>query len=106
MIKKLFDLIRLKIDNGDGSIKVPKLLFKLISFIFKLFKIEHRIISEIPITVYSPQNNSSSLPAIIYYHGGGFVFGIIENYHSFIYMLAKELNVVLIYIKYVAWICI
>jgi len=46
---------------------------------------------EIPIRVYSPvAAGSEPMPALIYYHGGGFVIGSIESHDGLCRMLANE----------------
>ena len=37
----------------------------------------------IPIRIYSPEHQICNLPVLVYYHGGGYVFGKTGNYKIF-----------------------
>ncbi|WP_337860563.1 alpha/beta hydrolase [Ferroplasma sp.] len=45
-------------------------------------------------------SNSNSKSALIYYHGGGFIFGNIETYDNFCRFIAKESGIKIISIEY------
>ena len=58
--------------------------------------VAYKVISNVPVRVYSPKsaNAKSSLPIMIYYHGGGFIFGSTDGYHTFLVEFVKRLNIV------------
>ena len=48
--------------------------------------------AEIKVREYSPESIRSIYPAVVYFHGGGWVFGSIETHEAFTGFLAKELK--------------
>ena len=54
---------------------------------------------EIPVRVYSPQPGQA-LPALVYYHGGGWVFGDLDSHDPLCRALANRANVVVISVHY------
>ena len=48
--------------------------------------------AEIKVREYSPESIGSIYPAVVYFHGGGWVFGSIETHEAFTGFLAKELK--------------
>ena len=48
--------------------------------------------AEIKVREYSPESIGSIYPAVVYFHGGGWVFGSIESHEAFTGFLAKELK--------------
>ena len=48
--------------------------------------------AEIKVREYSPELIGSIYPALVYFHGGGWVFGSIETHEAFTGFLAKELK--------------
>ena len=48
--------------------------------------------AEIKVREYSPELIGSIYPAVVYFHGGGWVFGSIETHEAFTGFLAKELK--------------
>lgn len=53
---------------------------------------------EIPVRIYRPR--SGRLPAVIFYHGGGFVVGCPHTYEGFCSHMAKETDAVVISVDY------
>lgn len=65
--------------------------------------VEFQVIeNEVPVRIYSPKSASAStkLPLIIYYHGGGYVFGNPEAYELFLFEFVKKLNVKIVSVEY------
>ncbi len=50
--------------------------------------------------IYPPLSDSSSLPVIVYYHGGGFVLGDVDIFDQLTRALAKKTNAVVVSIDY------
>ena len=48
--------------------------------------------AEIKVREYSPESIGSIYPAVVYFHGGGWVFGSIATHEAFTGFLAKELK--------------
>ena len=48
--------------------------------------------AEIKVREYSPDSIGNIYPAVVYFHGGGWVFGSIETHEAFTGFLAKELK--------------
>jgi acetyl esterase len=70
-------------------------------------EIENRTISggpnakEISITIVRPQSNSNeTLPAVMYFHGGGWVLGGFDTHERLVRELANKANVVVIFVNY------
>lgn len=56
---------------------------------------------ELPARVYRPNSNQSSAqPALIYFHGGGFVLGDIESYDKMLAQLSSQSQLVVISVEY------
>lgn len=71
----------------------------------KLANTENRKIKgyqdEINIRIYTPANNSEAgMPAIVYYHGGGWVIGNIETHNALCHTLANEAECVVVSVDY------
>jgi acetyl esterase len=50
--------------------------------------------------IYRPLRDSTSLPVIVYYHGGGFVLGDVDIFDQLTRALAKKTNAVVVSIDY------
>lgn len=64
--------------------------------------VEFQVIeNEVPVRIYSPKSASASanLPLIVYYHGGGYVFGNPEAYELFLFEFVKKLNVKIVSVE-------
>ena len=48
--------------------------------------------AEIKVSEYSPESIGNIYPAVVYFHGGGWVFGSIETHEAFTGFLARELK--------------
>ncbi|WP_305095854.1 alpha/beta hydrolase [Croceibacterium aestuarii] len=55
---------------------------------------------EIPLRLYDAEASRNSGPAIVFYHGGGFVIGDIEVYHSLCTEIAAETGLPVISVDY------
>ena len=66
--------------------------------------VENRLITgpngDIPIRVYSPDVHEEKLPAIVYYHGGGWVLGSVETYDVLCRNLANSSGCKVISVDY------
>lgn len=66
--------------------------------------VEDRVIlgtnGEIPIRIYTPRNNDQPLPAIVYFHGGGWTLGHIETHDILCRLLANASACVVISVDY------
>jgi acetyl esterase len=55
---------------------------------------------EIPARVYAPRAGGPPLPAVVYFHGGGWVQGDLETHHGLCARLAKHADVLVVAIDY------
>lgn len=55
---------------------------------------------ELAARIYRPNNQSQVLPALIYFHGGGFVLGDIESYDKLLEQLCSQSQIVIISVEY------
>ena len=56
--------------------------------------------AEIRIREYSPESIGNIYPAVVYFHGGGWVIGSIESHEAFTGFLAKELKAKIFSVDY------
>jgi acetyl esterase len=67
-------------------------------------KILHRYISsptaDLPIRMYIPENSTGLFGGLVYFHGGGWVFGHIDSYDAQMVSIAKYTNSVAVSINY------
>lgn len=54
----------------------------------------------IPLHVYTPEGHESGSPALIFYHGGGFMVGNIGQYENALKLIAKKSGSVVVYPEY------
>ncbi|NML64518.1 alpha/beta hydrolase [Hymenobacter sp. RP-2-7] len=54
----------------------------------------------VPVRVYKPANASGTLPAIVYYHGGGFVIGSLDVYEPSAKALANNTGAIVFSVDY------
>jgi|SRR5579871_518929 len=55
----------------------------------------------IPLRIYSPANvSSSALPALVYFHGGGFVIGDLDTHDGLCRMIANEAGCTVVAVHY------
>jgi len=68
-----------------------------------LARVENRQIAipngQIAIRIYTP-HHSGPIPIMMYYHGGGFVFGHLDLYDSILHQFASSLNVIVVSVDY------
>ncbi len=55
---------------------------------------------EIPVRVYTPMGGGTMLPALVYYHGGGFVIGNLDTHDALCRQLANEAGCRVIAVDY------
>lgn len=55
---------------------------------------------DVPVRVYSPANRTTALPGLLYIHGGGFVLGDLDMFHSSLLRLVDELGIVIVSVDY------
>jgi acetyl esterase/lipase len=55
---------------------------------------------EIPARVYAPSTGGAPLPAVAYFHGGGWVQGDLETHHGLCARLAKHAGVLVVAVDY------
>src|SRR6516165_2294694 len=55
---------------------------------------------DVAVRVYSPKATATSVPGILYIHGGGFVTGSIDTEHAGAVRLAQQLGVVVVSVEY------
>jgi acetyl esterase len=67
-------------------------------------KVENRTIpgpsTDIPVRVYCPKENQTNYPALVFYHGGGWVVGDIESHDDVCRALTNLANCVTISVDY------
>ncbi|EGF92961.1 alpha/beta hydrolase fold family protein [Asticcacaulis biprosthecium C19] len=54
----------------------------------------------IPIRIYRPDGVAKDAPVIVYYHGGGFMFGSIEAFDPSVRMIAAEAKAIVVSVGY------
>lgn len=54
----------------------------------------------IHLRIYTPKNRTTTLPVILYYHGGGFVIADINTYNASAQAIAEKTNAVVISVNY------
>lgn len=55
---------------------------------------------DIPLRLYDPRESRDPGPAVVFFHGGGFVIGDLESHHSLCTEIAAELDLPLIAVDY------
>ncbi|NGY64748.1 alpha/beta hydrolase [Lentzea sp. NEAU-D13] len=55
---------------------------------------------DVPVRVYSPANRTEAVPGLVYIHGGGFVLGDLDMFHSPVLRLVDELGIVIVSVDY------
>ncbi|UJR21286.1 hypothetical protein I4U23_024378 [Adineta vaga] len=63
-------------------------------------QIEDTFIENIPVRIARPLNDNTSLPVIVYFHGGGFYMGSVDTYNTLTSMLSRSAHVVIISVNY------
>src|SRR5437764_2324436 len=54
---------------------------------------------DVTVRVYAPKSRATTVPAILYIHGGGFFVGSIDTEHAGAAALARDLGVVVVYVE-------
>jgi acetyl esterase len=71
--------------------------------LLKIHSVEHRIIngptSNLPIRIYRP-SGENNLPALVFFHGGGWVLNSLDIYEPALRKIAKYANFVIIAVEY------
>jgi hypothetical protein len=64
-------------------------------------KLEDIILDGVNVKMYSPKNDlDKTRPAIVYYHGGGYVFSSVADYNDYLNKLVKRLDVIIFAVSY------
>lgn len=68
-----------------------------------IFAVEHRVIagptSYLPVRIYRP-SDSPNLPAMVYFHGGGWVIGNMDGFEPTVRSLSNKAELVIIQVQY------
>lgn len=68
-----------------------------------IHEVEHRIIAGptgyLPIRIYRP-NGSPNLPAMVYFHGGGWVIGNLDGFEPTVRSISNKANIIVIQVQY------
>jgi len=71
--------------------------------LLQIHSVDHRTIngptSELPIRIYRP-NQENNLPAMVFFHGGGWVLNFLDIYESALRKIAKNGNFIIIAVEY------
>jgi acetyl esterase/lipase len=68
--------------------------------------IENRLIAgpqdapDVPVRIYTPENQSTEVPGLLHIHGGGFVIGNLESEHGSCLAWCRNLGVVVVSVDY------
>ncbi|MDQ7810252.1 alpha/beta hydrolase [Amycolatopsis sp. A133] len=55
---------------------------------------------DVPVRVYAPANRTEAVPGLLYIHGGGFVLGNLDMFHTALLHLVDELGIVIVSVDY------
>ncbi|MGZ3146052.1 alpha/beta hydrolase [Lentzea chajnantorensis] len=55
---------------------------------------------DVPVRVYSPTRDAQPVPGLLYIHGGGFIVGDLDMFHSSVLRMVDELGVVVVSVDY------
>ncbi len=68
----------------------------------ELFRVEDRNITDnkIPVRIYTPVDQATPLPSLIYFHGGGWVIGDLDTHDRECRLLSQQANCVVIAVDY------
>jgi acetyl esterase len=61
---------------------------------------EDRTVQEIPIRIYTPKRSGAGRPLVVYFHGGGFVFGDLRGGDWMCGTVANDLDAVVVSVQY------
>jgi len=71
--------------------------------LLQIHSVDHRTIngptSELPIRIYRP-NQENNLPAMVFFHGGGWVLNFLDIYEPALRKIAKNGNLIIIAVEY------
>ncbi|XP_071084734.1 arylacetamide deacetylase-like isoform X2 [Haliotis cracherodii] len=65
-----------------------------------LLKVTDTRLSGIPVRIYRPKSAPTPSPALVYFHGGGWIFGSVDQYDEFTAEIAKAANIVVMSVEY------
>ncbi len=55
---------------------------------------------DVPVRVYAPAGRTEAVPGLLYIHGGGFVLGDLDMFHTTLLRLVDELGIVIVSVDY------
>ncbi len=55
---------------------------------------------DVPVRVYAPANRDGVVPGLLYIHGGGFIVGDLDTFHTGLLRLVDQLGVVIVSVDY------
>ncbi|WP_370963036.1 alpha/beta hydrolase [Amycolatopsis sp. cg9] len=55
---------------------------------------------DVPVRVYRPAGRTEAVPGLLYIHGGGFVLGDLDMFHTSLLRLVDELGIVIVSVDY------
>ncbi|XP_046349739.2 esterase LipI-like isoform X1 [Haliotis rufescens] len=65
-----------------------------------LLKVTDTRLSGIPVRIYRPKSAPTPSPALVYFHGGGWIFGSVDQYDEFTAEIARAANIVVMSVEY------
>ncbi|XP_067669180.1 neutral cholesterol ester hydrolase 1-like [Haliotis asinina] len=65
-----------------------------------LLKVTDTKLSGISVRIYRPKTAPTPSPALVYFHGGGWIFGSIDMYDEFTAEIARAANIVVMSVEY------
>ena len=90
-----------KIAGFFGSLlKPPRKIFRDKEINFKVEEIDGYAGGKIKIYIMSPKNATENMPCLVYYHGGGFVYGASENHYYLCKEYALRANCKIVFVDY------
>ncbi|XP_046542897.1 arylacetamide deacetylase-like [Haliotis rubra] len=89
-----------------SSVNVTRRLMKMVasqavaSKSDPLLKVTDTRLSGISVRIYRPKSAPTPSPALVYFHGGGWIFGSVDQYDEFTAEIAKAANIVVMSVEY------
>ncbi|CAF0724413.1 unnamed protein product [Adineta ricciae] len=63
-------------------------------------QVKDTLIENVHVRIVRPLNDNSSLPVLIYFHGGGFYMGSVDTYNTLTSTLSRSANIVVVSVNY------